>query len=126
MAAMSIPHVPIPVILIAIVALYAIRRIYYELTTGARRRKTIKDNGCEEVVWYRHQGILGKLFGLDYVKAMVEAGKEGRMHEATRIRNWSDGKKTMKVKLPSSTGQYTRSDFSPPTSADSSGSNFYH
>ncbi|OCT54822.1 Cytochrome P450 [Cladophialophora carrionii] len=102
MAAMSMPHVPVAVILIAIVAVYAIQRIYYEMTTGARRRQMIKDNGCEEIPWYPHQGILGKLYGVDRIKDMVAAAKQGRMNEATRIKNFGDGKKTLRLRLASS------------------------
>lgn len=105
MAAMSIPHLPVPVILIAIVAIYAVQRVWYELTTGARRRQMIKDNGCEEVVWYPHKGILGKLYGLDLIREMVKSGKEGRMHEASRLRNFANGRKTIRVRLAKNNGQ---------------------
>lgn len=107
MAAVSILHIPIPAILIAFVVVYALQRIYYELTTGARRRQMIKDNGCEEVVWYPHKGILGNLYGLDVIKDMIKSGKEGRLHEASRLRNFGDGKKTVKVKLARNTGPHT-------------------
>ncbi|OAL26002.1 hypothetical protein AYO20_10271 [Fonsecaea nubica] len=103
MAIMSIPHLPIPVLLIALVAVYALHRIYYELTTGARRRRMIRDNGCEEVVWYPHKGIMGKLYGVDVIKQMVQSGKEGRMNEATRLRNFSSGRNTLKLRMAKNT-----------------------
>ena len=106
MAVFSIPHVPIPVVLIAVVAIYAIQRLWYELTTGARRRQMIKDNGCEEVVWYQHKGILGKLYGLDLIQELVKSGKEGRMHEASRLRNFASGQKTIKARLARNNGQH--------------------
>lgn len=59
----------------------------------------IRENGCEPVYQYPHKGIGGKLLGLDVIKEMVKSGKEGRMHEATRLRNFSDGRKTLKVKV---------------------------
>lgn len=102
--AFSIPHIPIPVILLACVALFALQRIYYELTTGARRRRMIRDNGCREVYHYPHKGILGKLYGWDVVKEMVQSGKDGRMHEATRLRNFANGRYTVKLRFPKNTG----------------------
>ena len=65
-----------------------------------------RDNGCEEVVWYAHKGIMGKLYGLDLIKDMIKSGKEGRMHEASRMRNFGDGKKTVKVRLAKNNGQH--------------------
>ncbi|KAK5308561.1 hypothetical protein LTR99_001537 [Exophiala xenobiotica] len=99
MAVLSIPTIPLPVVLIALVALFALNRIYYELTTGARRRRMIRENGCEPVCQYPHKGIGGKLLGLDVIRAMVQSVKEGRMHEATRARNFSNGRNTVKVKV---------------------------
>ncbi|KAK5458074.1 hypothetical protein LTS15_004153 [Exophiala xenobiotica] len=99
MAVVSIPTIPLPVVLIALVTLFALNRIYYELTTGARRRRMIRENGCEPVCQYPHKGIGGKLLGLDVIKAMVQSVKEGRMHEATRARNFSNGRNTVKVKV---------------------------
>ena len=66
----------------------------------------IKDNGCEEVVWYPHKGIMGKLCGLDVIREMVKSGKEGRINEANRLRRYGDGKKTIKVKLGQKTGKH--------------------
>ncbi|OAP56739.1 hypothetical protein AYL99_08851 [Fonsecaea erecta] len=103
MAAMSIPHLSLPVLLVALVVAYSLHRIYYELTTGARRRRMVRDHGCEEVVWYPHEGIMGKLFGVDVIKHMVKSGREGRMHEATRLRNFSNGRNTVKVKMARNT-----------------------
>ncbi|KAK6373919.1 hypothetical protein LTS17_007889 [Exophiala oligosperma] len=99
MAVLSVPNISLPVLIIAFVALFALHRIYFELTTGARRRRMIRENGCEPVYQYPHKGIGGKLLGLDVIKEMVKSGKEGRMHEATRLRNFSDGRKTLKVKV---------------------------
>jgi hypothetical protein len=107
MAVMSVPHVPLPVILIGIIAVYVLRRLFYEMTTGARRRQMIKDNGCEEVVWYPHKGIMGKLYGLDVIKEMVKSGKDGHMHEATRLRNFANGRNTVMIKFAKNTSQHT-------------------
>lgn len=59
----------------------------------------IRENGCKEAYKYPHKGILGKLYGLDVIQEMVESGKEGRMHEATRLRNFKNGIKTLKFKI---------------------------
>lgn len=99
MVVFSTPHIPIPVVILALVAVYALHRLYYEMTTGARRRRLIRDNGCEDVYLYPHKGIMGKLYGVDVIREMVRSGKEGRMHEASRIRNWSNGRKTLKFNL---------------------------
>src|SRR5271163_3569307 len=79
-----------PFLLVALVAVFAMRRIHYELTTGARRRKMIRENGCQPVVHYQHQGILGKLFGVDVIHDLVSSARVGQMHQRTRIRNYSE------------------------------------
>ncbi|KAJ9611983.1 hypothetical protein H2200_003578 [Cladophialophora chaetospira] len=99
MAAFSVTQLPVPVVLVAFVTLFALHRVYFELTTGARRRRMIKESGCEPIVWYPHKGIMGNLLGADLIKDMIKSGKEGRMHEASRIRNFGDGKKSIRVRL---------------------------
>ncbi len=111
MAVLSIPTIPIPVVLIALVALFALHRISYELTTGARRRRMIRENGCEPVSQYPHKGLGGKLLGLDVIKDMIQSGKEGRMHEATRARNFSNGRKTVKVKVLRTRSKHVEREF---------------
>jgi hypothetical protein len=103
MAAMSIPHVPVSVLVVAMVALLALHRIYFELTTGARRRRMIKENGCEPVVWYPHKGIMGKLMGLDMIQELIQSGKQGRMLEASRLRNYANDRRTVKFKIMKNT-----------------------
>ena len=79
-----------PVTLLAVaVALLAIRRIHWELTVGRRRRKMIRENGCEPPIKYQNKGIMGKLFGTDVINEIMKTAKQGRMHQASRIRNYS-------------------------------------
>jgi hypothetical protein len=47
-----------------LVVFFAVKRLYYELTTGAARRAVIREHGCKPVYHWRHQGILGELLGL--------------------------------------------------------------
>jgi hypothetical protein len=47
-----------------LVVFFAVKRLYYELTTGAARRAAIREHGCKAVYRWRHQGILGELLGL--------------------------------------------------------------
>lgn len=107
MAVLGLPEIPLPLVITGVVVLFALQRIYYELTTGARRRRMIRENGCEEVYSYPHKGIGGKLLGLDVIKDMTKAGKEGRFFEAMRFRNFGDGRKTIKIKLLRNRGMYT-------------------
>jgi len=67
-----------------LVVFFAFKRIYYELTTGAARRAIIKKHGCKPVYHYRHQGILGKLLGLDLIKQHIKDDKDGRTFEGAR------------------------------------------
>lgn len=99
MALLSLLDIPVPLAVGAVVALLVLHRLYYEMTTGARRRRMIRENGCEDVYVYPHRGIGGRLFGLDVIKEMVASGKEGRLHEASRLRNFSNGRKTLKFKI---------------------------
>ncbi|KIX10328.1 uncharacterized protein Z518_01410 [Rhinocladiella mackenziei CBS 650.93] len=99
MATLSLPHFSIPVIILSLVVIFALRRIWYEMTTGARRHRMIRDHGCQPPYAYPHKGIMGKLWGLDVIKELVRSAKEGNMHEATRLRNWSGGRKTLTFKM---------------------------
>jgi hypothetical protein len=99
MASMSLPYASWPLVLVACVALFALQRIYFELTTGARRRQMIKDNGCEPIYHYPHRGLLGKWFGWDLIQDMQKSGREGRQHEATRHRNFPEGRYTTKLRI---------------------------
>ena len=76
-------------------ALFLVQRLYTELTTGARRRRMIAEHGCKPAYRYPHKGIMGKAVGLDVMKDMIKSGKEGRMGEASRIRNFSGGRYTL-------------------------------
>lgn len=69
-----------------LVVLFAIRRVYYELTTGAARRALIKEHGCEPVYHWPHRGILGKLLGLDIIRLQMKDDAVGRTFEGTRQR----------------------------------------
>ncbi|KAI1626903.1 cytochrome P450 [Exophiala viscosa] len=99
MAVLGLPTIPLPLVIVASVAVFALYKIYYELTTGARRRRMIRENGCQEVYAFPHKGIGGYLLGLDVIKEMIQSGKDGRMHEATRLRNFSNGRNTIRLKL---------------------------
>lgn len=85
---------PINLAFLAIV-LFLVQRIHFELTTGARRRRIIAENGCEPAYKYPHKGIMGKLMGLDVIQDMMKSGKEGRMHESGRLRNFANGRNTI-------------------------------
>jgi cytochrome P450 len=83
-----------PGILIAPVTLLVIGFLFTKITAYIRQRRIIKEHGCQPVHKYAHKGIGGKLFGLDVIREMIASGKEGRMHEASRMRNWNDPKIT--------------------------------
>jgi len=99
MTAFSVPTPSRPLMLLALLIVYFCYWIYFELTTGARRRRIIRENGCQPPYYYPHKGIMGKLYGLDVIREMVKAGKEGRMMEANRLRNWSKGHKTLHYRI---------------------------
>ena len=69
-----------------LIVVLAIRRVYYELTTGAARRAIIKEHGCEPVYHWPHRGILGKLLGLDVIREQIKDDKVGRTFEGNRQR----------------------------------------
>lgn len=99
MAVLSLPTPSPALILLGLVVLFAVYRILFELTTGARRRQIIRENGCQPTYEYPHKGLLGKLYGLDVIKALVKSGKEGRMNEASRLRNYGSGHKTLHFRI---------------------------
>lgn len=86
-------------LVIAVVVLLALRRLYFELTTGAARRKMIRDHGCQPVWRYPHKGVLGNLLGLDMLQDIVASAKAGRMMERGRIRNFGSGHHTMQARV---------------------------
>ena len=90
-------------LLLAVVALLILKRVYYELTTGARRRRMIKEYGCQPVWQYPHRGILGKTLGIDLIKDIIKAGKEERPNEAARERFFKSGHTTLQFRLLRST-----------------------
>lgn len=69
-----------------LVVFFTIKRIYYELTLGATRRAISKENGCKPVYHWRHEGVLGKFFGLDIIKQQLKDDKAGRTFEGVRQR----------------------------------------
>jgi len=105
MAVYSLARVSPTYVVVAVLALFIFRRLVFELTTGRRRRKIIREYGCQEPYRYPHQGILGKLFGWDTIKARMKNGKEGRLLESNRIRNFKNGIKTLKVRSISRDGE---------------------
>lgn len=99
MAVLSLPTPSLPFTLLVLVVFFSCYRIFFELTTGARRRRMIKENGCEPPYYYPHKGILGRLYGWDVITEMVKSSKEGRMNEANRLRNWGRGHKTLHTRI---------------------------
>jgi hypothetical protein len=96
----SLPRVlSFKVLLVAVIALVVLKRVHYELTTGARRRRMIKEHGCQPVWQYPHKGILGRTLGIDLIKDIVKAGKEERPNQATRERFYLNGRNTVKFHL---------------------------
>ena len=88
-------------------ALLLIRRIYWELTVGASRRKMIRDNGCEPPVRYQNKGILGKWFGLDVIQEMMRQAKKGTLHQSGEKRNF-EGQNTIQHRLLLQDGMFDR------------------
>lgn len=86
-----------PGILLAPFALLFFRFLYACIVTHTNRRKLVRENGCEPVYKYPHNGIMGKLFGLDVIREMIATAKEGRMLEANQTRNWSNPKITTQL-----------------------------
>lgn len=76
-------------------ATYGLHTLYFQLTTGARRRRMIAERGCKPPYHYPHKGILGRWLGLDVLKEMMRTGREGRMQEGTRLRNFANGTYTV-------------------------------
>ena len=81
-----------PAILFAPLTLLFIHLFYTGVVLYTNRRKLIRENGCEPIYKFPHKGVLGKLFGIDVIQAMIASGKKGNMHEASRLRNWSNPK----------------------------------
>lgn len=77
---------------------YLVNLIYFELTTGARRRRMIAEKGCEPPYKYPHKGLLGRWLGIDVLREFVRTGREGRMQEASRLRNFTNGIKTLQTR----------------------------
>ncbi len=73
-----------------LVVFFAIKRVYYELTIGAARRAIIREHGCEPVYHWRHQGILGKLWGLDLMQQQIKDDKLGRTFKGARERFFAE------------------------------------
>ena len=90
---------------LAVTVLALLQYVYWQLTTGAQRRRMIRENGCEPVVRYENKGILGKLFGLDVIQATLSSAKQGRMCQQLRIRNYT-GRNTVMHRLMFKDGEY--------------------
>ncbi|KAK5944928.1 hypothetical protein PMZ80_002130 [Knufia obscura] len=97
MANNIIANISVPGILAVAAVLLLIKRVYWELTVGANRRRLIKENGCKPVKKYAHKGVLGKLFGYDTMKQSFQAAKQGRLHEMSRLRNF-DQQTTIQIR----------------------------
>ncbi|KAF2016991.1 putative P450 monooxygenase [Aaosphaeria arxii CBS 175.79] len=72
----------IPKVAITLIALYIARRVYWEATTGARRRSIAKQNGCLPP---RKVPLRDPIFGLDLLYSNIKAHSDNRLLEA-----WSD------------------------------------
>jgi len=94
----TVPYHPLAVLVGLLVGGFVLKRLYYELTTGSRRRAMIRENGCKPVVWYEHQGILGKMLGVDVMKALLGSSKQGTLHQESRKRNFT-GRNTVKFRI---------------------------
>ena len=94
-----------PVLLIGLAAsALGLCLLYSRATQYARRRRVIQENGCEPIYHYQHKGILGKFLGLDVLLQLIEAAKEGRALESSRLRNFSDGRRTVQMRRFSKSG----------------------
>jgi hypothetical protein len=89
---------PLAVLSCLVIAGFVLKRLYYELTTGSRRRAMIREHGCKPVVFYEHRGIFGKLFGVDVMKALLGSAKRGTLHQESRIRNFT-GRNTVMFRI---------------------------
>lgn len=88
-----------PALLAVVAVLFLLKRIHWELTVGAARRRMIKEYGCKPVKQYPHKGLLGKYFGYDTLTQNVQAAKAGRFFEMVRIRNYT-GQNTLQQRGP--------------------------
>lgn len=79
-----------PVIFGIIAACFVLKRIYWEVTVGANRRRLIKEHGCKPLYRYPHKGILGYFFGYDTMKENYVAFKRGDFNEVSRRRNFKN------------------------------------
>ena len=81
-------YMTLPTAVAVLLVLLVVRRLMWELTTGARRRRMIREHGCQPAYWYPHKGIQGKLLGLDVLNEALSQHKEGRFAEGARLRNF--------------------------------------
>jgi len=110
---LPISAVPLQLIIGSVVVLLIAKRILYELTTGAKRRRMIRDNGCQPPFHYPHKGVLGKLLGIDTMREVLRTNKEGTMQSSSRIRNYvNNGVNTLQLtavgresKIPRASGR---------------------
>jgi hypothetical protein len=91
-------------IALLLIVFSVLKRIYYELTTGAARRAIIKQHGCQPVYRYKHRGFFGKLLGVDVILDSMEDDKKGRAFDAARERFFRD-RNTVQVNSLGKQGQ---------------------
>lgn len=81
-----------PVVLGAVIGYLCLKRLYWELTVGASRRRMSKENGCQPVKKYSHKGILGYFFGYDTMKQNFQAFKAGNFNSTLAKRNFANNR----------------------------------
>lgn len=83
-------HLSPPSLLVWVVLAYLLKRITFELTTGAKRRQIIRDNGCKAPWAWPRQNFLG--LGLMYT--IIRDAKEQKFLERSRERFLKSGRNT--------------------------------
>lgn len=87
----------LPFLLAGLAVFAIVKRLHWEFTVGASRRKLIKENGCQPVYEYPHKGLLGYFFGYDTMKENLLAFNQGYVNEAIRKRFATTKHKTFRL-----------------------------
>lgn len=73
-----------------VVLVVVARQIYWQLTIGVARRRLIRETGALPPRHYKHQGMLGRLFGYDLIKENIAYAKVGGLLDRQRERSFGD------------------------------------